>query len=575
MEELSMLLGLGQMGMSGMQNASNTALGSIPLALSVADRFRARMDPDMRRYGEILRGRYNDSAAQNPYGDIYSGWGGMFGQHDDGSNIGAGEGQARAIQQMMGQNPMGPTLQNYQQLAQMQRPAMADTTAGLSSLMGHPSQFANNGGYVQPTMAPASINAQAATNTNFSGAPGSTARDNTIRTDKPLDPYIAASTESGARPAGGGMGGMLGGGQGGQGGRGGWIMPMLQRGIQNRGGMGALLGQMRGPGSAMDNIGDFIRGGQQHGIPQQGGGGFGLRKSYAVGTGFVPQTGRTTVHQGEAIIPRHMNPNAHMGMGGVQPAPGVTPGAPMASTGGNMSAPPASQNIRLPNAGGASQGMSGGPATPTTPAAQPPNVMQQLLGSPQALGQEQQNQIIGQGTDWLQNQYGGMLRNQYAQSAQTGRPVNTADNAFGLTNQVGDLRRNTAVDAARTNWQNMYQTAGLQLQGENSLANQQLAQQQMNQGMWNQDYSNMARVIDSMYGVSQNGMNQQGNWWNQLTGLGNAGAHFSDPFLQSAIQNSMWSIQPSQIAQAPQVGGSNPAGVGLDAVQGWQSLWGS
>lgn len=573
MEELSMLLGLGQMGMSGMQNASNTALGSIPMFLSVADRMRARYNPDMRRYGEILRGRYNDSTTMNPYGDIYSGWGGMFGYHDDGSAIGAGEGQARAIQQMMGQNPMTPTLQNYQQLAQMQRPAVADTTAGLSSLMGHPSQFANNGGYTQPTMSPASINAQAATNTNFNGAPAPSGRDNTIRTDKPLDPYIAAGTESGGRPSGGG--GMMGGGNG-QGPGGGWIMPigqhMLSSFIGNHGGLGELRRQMQGPGSMLDNIGDFVRGGQQHHIPQQSG-----RPSYAVGTSFVPQTGMAKIHQGEAIIPAQMNPMAKGVSGNAIPRPGVIPGAPLASTGGNMT-----NTGKLPGAysQGASQGMSGGggsttPTTPGTPATQPPNVMQQLLNSPVALGQQQQNQIIGQGTDWLQNQYGGMLKNAYGQSAATGRPVNTGDYATGLTNQIGDLRRNTGIEAARTNYGNMLSTAGLQLQGENALANQQLAQQGLNQNMWNQDYQNMARVIDSMYGVSQAGLGQQGNWWNQLTGLGNAGAHFSDPFLQSAIQNAMWSIQPSQIAQAPQISGSNPASVGLDAMQGWQSLWGS
>jgi len=113
------------------------------------------------------------------------------------------------------------------------------------------------------------------------------------------------------------------------------------------------------------------------------------------------------------------------------------------------------------------------------------------------------------------------------------------------------------------------------MQGELGLGNLNLANQQFQQGLYNQDYNNMARIIDSLYGTSQSGMGQQGNWWQQLTGLTNQGAHFSDPFLQSAIQNAMWGIQPSQIAQAPQVSGSNPASVGLDAMQGWQSLWGN
>ena len=201
--------------------------------------------------------------------------------------------------------------------------------------------------------------------------------------------------------------------------------------------------------------------------------------------------------------------------------------------------------------------------------------MQDLINNPVALTPEIQNQMINQGTDWLQNQYGGIQRNAYANNAANGAPVNNAALNSQMVGQIGDLRRNVATDAARTNYQNLANSAGLQMQGELGLGNLQLAQQQFQQGLYNQDYNNMARIIDSLYGTSQNGMNQQGNWWQQLTGLTNQGAHFADPFLQSAIQNAMWSIQPSQIAQAPQVASSNPASVGLDALQGWQSLWGN
>lgn len=567
MDELSMLLGLGQMGMSGMQNASNTALGSVPMFLSIADRFRARMDPDMRRYGQILRGRYNDASAMNPYGDPYSGWGGMFGYRDDGSAIGAGEAYARGINQMMGQNPMVPTIQNYQTLAGMQRPQVSDASAGMANLMGHDSSV---GGYTSPMFDPATINARKATNTDFGGAPASTARDNTIRENKPLDPYLSAGTAGGDRgsftPRSGG---------GGTGPGNGWLMPiggrMLSGFMNSHGGAGQLMSDLRGPGSMIDNIGDFVRGGSQHGIPQQGG--RPLRKSYAVGTPFVPQTGKVTVHQGEMITPAHMNPNARLATGGIKPAPGVTPGVPMMATGGNMNN---TGRIAGPNRGGVSQGMSGGgTSTPTTPGTQPHSLMQDLINNPVALTPEIQNQMINQGTDWLQNQYGGIQRNAYANSAANGAPVNNAALNSNMVGQIGDLRRNVATDAARTNYQNLANSAGLQMQGELGLGNLQLQQQQFQQGLYNQDYSNMARIIDSLYGTSQNGMNQQGNWWQQLTGLTNQGAHFADPFLQSAIQNAMWSIQPSQIAQAPQVAGSNPASVGLDALQGWQSLWGN
>lgn len=169
MEALSVLMPLMQMGMSGAQSTLNTGLGLIPTALSLWDRFQARHDPVMRRISEVIGHRYNQAVTENPYGDAYGSWGGMFGTNDAGQPIGVGEAQARATAQLMNENPAASGIANYQQLATQQRPGVVDSTSGLASLMGHESQFTQP--YQQPTFVPEAPDMSAALNTDFSGSP--------------------------------------------------------------------------------------------------------------------------------------------------------------------------------------------------------------------------------------------------------------------------------------------------------------------------------------------------------------------------------------------------------------------
>jgi len=178
MEALSVLMPLMQMGMGGSQSILNTGLGLIPTIMSWRDRLRAQYDPLMRQFSGIIANRYNQAVGENLYGDPYGTWGGMFGTNDAGQSIGVGEAQARAIYQMMQNNPALSGLENYQTLAQQERGPVADSTAGLASLMGHPSQF--TGGYDQPNFIPATADMGAALNTDFSGSPAP--RDTTWQT---------------------------------------------------------------------------------------------------------------------------------------------------------------------------------------------------------------------------------------------------------------------------------------------------------------------------------------------------------------------------------------------------------
>lgn len=539
MEALSVLMPLMQMGMSGAQSTMNTGLGLIPTAISLVDRWRARTDPLMRRFSQIIGGRYNQAVGENPYGDPYGAWGGMFGQNDAGGNIGVGEAQARAINQMMQNNPAESAISNYQTLAAQQRPGVVDSTSGLASLMGHESQFSQP--YQSPMFSPEAPDMSAALNTDFSGSPaprdtsdqqvnsnlfgrggvGSNAVDILSGLDSNgLNNLLSIGGALANRGGGGGGGGLFGGG-----GFPGWTMVGAQ---PIRTGGGAMGGG--GGGLPFDPSMGRRPGGKRN-------------DDYFLGTPFVKRTGQR-VGRGEAVIPAPLNPANQGG----QPAPGITPGQPM-------------------------MGLSGSPteiqpmANPMGAAQSPPNTMMQLLENPMSLSPEVQDMIINRGLEGINNERAAYDRRLQEQAAGMGRGTATGTFAgqMGDLNQFAweqgnNLRRDVPIEAARTNTADLRAAAGLQLQGEQALANQQMQQNQFQQGLFNQDFQNQGRIIDATNALGNQGMQNQMGWWNMLTGLANQGINFANPFLQSAIQNQMWRIQPSQIAQAPiQVSGGTTA----------------
>lgn len=533
-----LLLGLLNMGMGGMQSSQNTMLGMIPMGMSIYDRFRARTDPLMKDIGGILGMRYNQAVSQNPYGDPYGAWGGMFGTHADGTPIGFGEAQARSIYDMMQNSPSTQTLQNLQNMTTMQRPTSTSAVNGASQLMGY--------GPVQGQAAQsADIKApQTSTKTKFKNAPNPT--DTSQYT---IDPALARGDYGLISRIGGLMNQVPQAGSGGGGASG--LGGMVQNYVNSRGGPLALMQALTQPGNAMTNIRQFAGlPGHLGGSPGYAGGGNpyadfwnthgkaapGGGRSYAVGTPFVQNTGKALLHQGEAVIPAAQNPYAKAGLG--QGFGGGTP----TNTG------------KLPSAYGVGQGMQGGGgnAIPAPPPTGPQSLMQQLIANPMSMPQSVQDQIYNQQAGVAQNAYGAALRQRLAgNAAQMGTGGGTtADLNFGLANQLANARSNIGIQAAQTNTNDLRQAAGLQLQGTLGMGQLQLGQNQLDAQNYQNDWNNQMSLINAMNSTANAGNQTQLGMWGALNQIGNAGINFSNPYLQQLIQNQMWRIQPNPVAGA-------------------------
>lgn len=529
----TMLIGLLQMGMGGAQSATNTALGAVPMLVSMWDRVRARTDPLMRQLGGVIADRYNQSVTENPYGDAYGAWGGIFGSHDDGTPIGAGEAQARAIVGMMGDNPAASTIANYQQLSQMQRPQVQNTAGNLQSLMGHQ---AAPSGYVQPQLQLQAPGTDSMTRTNFEGAPAP--RDTSSQT---IDPKLASGGPL-ARLQGviGGLPAVSadGGGNGAMGGAMANILPLLIQANQNYSGgygTGGLLRSAfgRGPVGSGQNANAYADFWAGQGRPAAGGG-----RQFDVGTPYVKQDMNAKIHQGEAILPANANP--------------WNPNAKAAGAWNNVPQNGGVSGGMNNQGGGVSGGVSGGPVAPAAP--QPPNLMQQVLNNPVALNDQVQQSIVTRGTDALQNEYASMLRNSLYNNAGmggVGGMVPEAQMQQWLAGQGAGLKRDVGISAAQTNWQNMLQSAGLQLQGEQAATQANQWQQQFEQNLYGQDIQQWANMINAMNAAGQQGQQTQMNNWNQLLGLTQGGINQSTPFLSALLNLAQWRISPNGVQAGP------------------------
>lgn len=513
-----MLMGLLQMGMGGMQSATNTAMGSIPMLVSMWDRVRARTDPLMRQLGGVIADRYNQSVTENPYGDPYGAWGGMFGEHDDGSAIGFGEAQARAIQAMMGANPAASTIENYMQLAQAQRPEVSNTAANLDSFMGRTPQESSYRQVHADVKAP---DAAAYTRSNFEGAPAP--RDNSSQTvdprlasGGPLARLMGAAQLSGGATAGGGN-------QGATGGNGlmSHILPALLQANQSYNGGYGTGGLMRHAA------------GQRFPMLAQ------ALPSFAVGTNYVPHDMVAKIHQGEMIVPASQNPMAKAGA--------AWNNVPQGGVSGGMNS----------QGGGVSGGMQGGaPAQ----AQNPQSLMQQIIAQGgQAITPQMQQQMVTAGTDNLQNEYGAMQRQAYNQNAMmggVGGMVPQSEMSMFLAGKGNALKRDVGIQAANTNWQSLLGGAGLQLQGEQAATQANQWQQQFEQNLYNQDISQWANIFNAINAAGQQGQGQQLGLWDRLQQLGQQGINQSTPFLSNLMNLAQWRISPSGVQAGPmQTGG--------------------
>jgi len=118
----------------------NVGVSGVPVALGLADRYTLRHDPLLYGGMESQIAMYNDFVNQGAYRQP---------EYD-------------YMRQMLQMDPTAATVQNYQQLAQMQRPGMADSTAGLAGLLGGEGAF--QGGYQSPMFSPQHQAAPSVTN---------------------------------------------------------------------------------------------------------------------------------------------------------------------------------------------------------------------------------------------------------------------------------------------------------------------------------------------------------------------------------------------------------------------------
>jgi len=340
--------------------------------------FQRNSDPTINDLRNYQVGKFNNSP-YGPYGDVEGAYGGMWGTREDGSPVQFGDMAMNQTNYMLNNNPVTAALAQLNSASGMTRPQ----GASLEDLMSGDASRAGGAPYV-PAAAPAPVDPAARmTSPAAVNAMSPVMSSSVIEGVKPgtgPNPTISAPSpgvgtgvrqaisdlRAGETPAlpSFGMGG---------GGGGGAMKPWMQfalRGIQNHGGFPALVGAMRGPGSALDNIGDFIRGNEQHGVPQQTNP-WRVKGSYAKGTNYVPSTGTYQLHAGEAVVPAAQNTGA---MVKTQPPAPVRQAPirqfPVSAVGGNMSTPGTPAPVRMTSAAPvpvpmgptarAMQGVSGG-----------------------------------------------------------------------------------------------------------------------------------------------------------------------------------------------------------------------
>lgn len=358
-----MLMGLLTGGGNLMGQAGNLAaqgVGMADTAWDAARYFQRNSDPTINDIRNYNVNRFN-SNQYGPYGDIEGSFGGMFGQRADGSPVQFGDMAAQQTNYMLNNNPASAALAQLQASSNMQRPQMP---TGIDLMSGDASRAGTGYPPRQAMPSPSAMASPTMPSTALSGVAAPSGPNPTISAPTP-GPGSAVrqginDIRSGVMPQGGGMPQMPMNGQG---------ASAAQNFVQQRGGLPALLQSLRQPGNAMVNLRDFAGFGRP-GPANSGGGGNantdfwnthgnvggrgGGMPSYAVGTPYVPQTGPAMLHQGEAVVPRQMNPNGPQQAGaaympqrpmntGYTPPPRQMPQAPQYDP--NRGLPPGAQSF--------------------------------------------------------------------------------------------------------------------------------------------------------------------------------------------------------------------------------------
>ena len=245
---------MGQMGNLGAQGLS--ALNS---AWDAARYFQRNSDPTINDLRRHVVNQFNANQ-YGPYGDIEGSFGGIWGERDDGSPVQFGDMAARQTDYMLNNNPSLPALDILNNAGAMTRPAAAsfsDLASGdasriapaLEPLTSVPTNSRPTGGPVALTHSPVmpstrveGVAAPTGPNPQMSAptpGPGSGVRQ------------VASDLRGGTVPQ---VQAAFRGGQ--PGGTSSAVVNGAQRWLQNQGGVRGLMGTLKQPGNAFDNLRD-------------------------------------------------------------------------------------------------------------------------------------------------------------------------------------------------------------------------------------------------------------------------------------------------------------------------------
>lgn len=560
----------------------NLLTGLIDPAIALADRFAFWNDPVLYGGTENAIARYNQLAGQNPYGDVMGGWGGQFGTYGDtGAPVGVGAASAYDLINMFGQSPYAGAVSDYQRMGQMERPWMADSTGGLSGLLGRSGSFA--GGYQNPMFSPTAPAMGGAMNPN-AAYPGSGASGMPPLVDEegnPLQPYRGwnldwlfggggSAQPSGGTPqrTGGGAAQPSGGAQspynmfngawfsGGGGNSGAYSpatpsnanLPWLKSAQpQSQGGMSMEdLMARRDSASSPDFKAIWQRAIDD---PEYRASLDAPRYAMGASNAQPPQYPSTQTTQ--------MQPSAQKAQ------------APAAQSSYGYGAAPQAFQSYLANpmvdVNAARSTMAAGPygQLMANPQSFTPQVIQDLLRTgetdinQQAMGQKRQMlEAAAPGTAG-----GGVMGRQMfdletgRQNAMTqlGRDVRTqaALQNFQDLMGVSGLQAGTEQSLAGLGLQGRQGAANLQFGAEQALADQMLRENTLRQQMYNTDFSNMGRMVDSTAQFGAADQTRRMQLWQQLQGLMNQGLGLPDYYLDRAMQREAARLMPSAVSQMP------------------------
>ncbi len=320
------------------------------------------------------------------------------------------------------------------------------------------------------------------------------------------------------------------------------------------------------------------------------GGGSGRVGGGITNGGVIPtsQGGSPISRPGQYGYPTGTKPPSNNGLGSVQPkaAGGMEPGNPPVQNVGQAWGP--TQNTgqgqlpQLPQqqfsaqVGGAPSQGGGGQAP------QGQSLLQQVFANPTSLSPQIQTDMYRRGATQFDLQNQSLLRNMRNEAGAAGTLGSGAlnqnmlqANEQNIMNR-GNLQRDIGIEAARTNFGDLLNSANLQLGAESALANQQLQQNAQNQGVYQQNFQNQGRIFQDAYQAQGQDQQRQLDILSQMTGLPLAQMGLTQDMISRLLQARMGQLSPSSLGGGTSIipAGGGGGGGGSGGAE-WSQMLGS